>query len=174
MDSEEAVAALRLADESSMLDRAGRLADLVDLLGGASANFQGDEAEVLFDDVQATWIAGYLAATIVSAHAFCSFQLASLLRMRTDLFQLERETVLSLEDLARHARDRGLIDVAAHGLCVELEERNRDFVDAQTATRDRRYNRHLDDNAEFEGEHSLLTGARVALSASIAVAQAGL
>lgn len=64
--------------------------------------------------------------------------------------------------------------MAAHGLCVELEERNRDFVDPQTPTRGRRYNRHLDDNTEFEGEHSLLTAARVALSASIAVAQAGL
>lgn len=91
MDSEEAVTALRLADESSILDRAGRLTDLTDLLGGASVNFQGDEAEVLFDDVQATWVAGYLAATIISAHAFCSFQLAGLIRLNTDLFQIESE-----------------------------------------------------------------------------------
>lgn len=173
MDSEEALAALREMDELSINDRAERLADLIDGLGDGPVHLQGDEAGVLFDDVQATWIAGYFSATIVSAHAFCSLQLAGLIRLRTDRFKAQERLGLSLEQLAQLASGSNIIDTAAQGLCIELAERQKDFVDDQTPVRSLRYRSHTESSLEFDSEHPLLTSARVALSASIALAQTG-
>lgn len=174
MDKSQALASLSQFDESSINERADRFAELSDRLEGGFVSFHGDQANALFDDVKATWIAGFFVATIVCADAFCKLQLAGLLRLHGKLLLPAGGAAFSFEELAQRATDQGLIDEDAQALCFELSDRSQDFVDTQAPVLNRRYNRHLDDNLKFEEEPALLTAARQALAASIAMARTGL
>lgn len=113
MDPHEASAAVTQVDRRDNADRAARLVELDSLLPDDSSASAG-AAEWLFDDVKATWIYGYLAATIVAGYAFCLQQLAGLLRMLPDDPELPEEAT-SLEQLAAMAEDRQLIHLSTRG-----------------------------------------------------------
>lgn len=168
MELDEALQSLAAVDAREALDRAHRLVELTALLGEGDVGFSGQAAYWLFEDVKATWIYGYFAATVVSSHAFCVQQLAGLLRLMPDDPALP-ESAASLELLAALAEERAVIDLDLRARIIMLNDSNSIYALAGLHEYHPDAERHAIESERFTNEHSLLTDARLALRCSVAV-----
>jgi hypothetical protein len=168
VELDEAMQALAEVDAREALDRAARLVELTALLGEDDIGFSGQAAHWLFEDVKATWIYGYFAATVLSSHAFCVQQLAGLLRLMPDDPALP-ESAVSLELLAALAEDRSVIDLDLRARMITLDDSNSVYASAGLHEYHRDAERRAIESERFTNEHSLLADARLALGCSVAV-----
>lgn len=168
MERAEAATTVAEVDRRENDDRAARLVELDSLLTNDVIGFSGQAAEWLFDDVKATWIYGYFAATILAAYAFCIHQLAGLIRMLPDDPDLPEETT-SLEELAAVAQDRGLIDVDLRARLVTLHDSATMYLAGGLHEYHAQVERRVVEAELFADEHALLGDARDALTCSVAL-----
>lgn len=168
MDFDDALTALLDVDARERPGRAARLVELTDLLGEDDVGFSGEAAHWLFEDVKATWIYGYFVATVLSARALCSQQLAGLLRFLPDDPTLP-ESADSLELLAALSEERGVIDIDLRARLVTLDDVNRVYGSVGLHEYHGDAERRAMDAERFTTEHPLLTDARLAVECSIAV-----
>jgi hypothetical protein len=163
VETDEALAAVGEEDDRERTARARRLIELSGVVGATEAVFYGQAAEWLFDDVKATWIYGYFAATIVAAHAYCQQHLAGLLLTGPDDPVLP-DSLGSLDELAAVCAERGLIDIDVRSRLVELHASADPYVTANLHTDGRRLERRLSEAQLLNpDEHPLLAEARAAL-----------
>jgi hypothetical protein len=170
MDADEARALVDGSNAQDADDRTARLVELSEMTPSEGlVGFEGRVAELLFEDVKATWIYGCFTSTVLSAAAFCIQQLAGSIRFLRDDPHLPEETS-SLEGVARLAVDRGIIDVSLQSQLVQLHDRVMYYGRAGLHEASRELDHHLLDAATFaEAEHPLLVDARLALVCAIAV-----
>lgn len=169
MEIEEALAAVSDADARDRTERAHRLVELMRLIEASNAAFSNQAAEWLFEDVKATWIYGYFAATIVTSHSFCRRQLAGVLLMRSDDPELPH-TIDSLEDLAARGEEHGVIDLDLRAKLVELSASAEAFTTVDLHVDHQRLERRLEETALLNGdEHPLLIDALAALTCCAAL-----
>jgi hypothetical protein len=170
MDRTEAERALRDIDDADRDGRVARLMELSDLLPEAGEiGFSGQAGQWLFEDVKATWLYGCFVATVLSAAVFCQVQLAGLFRSLPDDAGLP-EQAASLEELARSAAERGLIDTSLQAQLVVLNDAANAYLDTGLHATTLGVERRLVD-ADLLGaeDHPLLQHARAALAASVAL-----
>ncbi len=168
MDLHEASDIVAQVDHRDNADRATRLVELNSLIGDDVIGYSGRAAEWLFDDVKATWIYGYFAATVVAGYAFCLQQLAGLLRMLPDDPDLPGNTN-SLEMLAAAAEDRQLIDLSTRALLVNLSDIASGYLVVELHEYRARAERREAEAELFSEEHALLADARAALRCSVSL-----
>lgn len=168
MELDDARQALAEVDARDTLDRAARLVELTALLGDGDIGFSGQAAHWLFEDVKATWIYGYFAATVLSSHAFCLQQLAGLLRLLPDDPMLP-DSAVSLELLAALAEERSVIDLDLRARMIILDDTNRVYASVGLHEYHADAERRAIEAERFTNEHGLLTDARLALGCSVAV-----
>lgn len=168
MDASEAARLIAEKDASDNSERGARLAELDALLGEGLIGFSGQAAAWLFEDVKATWIYGYFAATVLTAFAFCRHQLAGLIRMLPDDPALPTHAG-SLEELAEMCERRGLIGVASRALLVALQDTADAYLSIGLHEHHMRLERRVLDAEEFTDEDPLLADARSALVCSVAL-----
>jgi hypothetical protein len=167
IDEHDASELIAEVDERDHEDRAARLVELTGLLPEEGAiGFSGQAAKWLFDDVKATLLYGCFASTVVTAHAFCSLQLAGLMRLLADDPGLPDEAG-SLEQLAAMAISAEAIDVDLQASLIELHERHRDYTAAHLHEHEGRLERHLGEASAAMPGHPLLLDARAALTTAI-------
>lgn len=168
MDLDEALETLAEVDGREIADRAARLVELTALLGDEILGFSGQAAQWLFEDIKATWIYGYFAATVLAANAFCIQQLAGLLRLLADDPSLP-ETATSLEALAALTEERGLITVDLRARLVTLNDIAHVYGSAELHEYQAKAEHRALEAERFAGEDNLLTDARSAVMCSVAV-----
>lgn len=164
LDHQAASQLVAEVDERDHADRVARLVELDGLLPGEGAiGFSGQAAEWLFEDIKATWIYGCFASTVVTAHGFCSVQLAGLIRLLPDHPGFPDEEP-SLEQLAAIAFGRSGDDVELQARLVELHDRHRAYTAAHLHKHELRLERHLVESSEMTDDDPLLLDARHALT----------
>ena len=167
MDPTEASQLISDRDEQDRIERSHRLVELTSLrLIARQEGFSGQAAQWLFEDVKATWLYGCFTATVLTAHAFCSLQLAGRIRFLPDDPTLPDEAE-SLEHLARIAMTAGVLDVDLQARLLELHDRYRFYTAAGLHEHDVGLDRHLVEAAAAVGEHPLLLDARHALATAV-------
>jgi hypothetical protein len=166
MDQSEASQLISEIDEQDHVGRSERLVELTGLLPShETEGFSGQAAQWLFEDVKATWLYGCFTGTILTAHAFCSLQLAGRIRFLPDDPALPDEAE-SLEHLAALAVTAGVLDVDLQARLLELHDRYRFYTAAGLHEHDVGLERHLVEAEAATGEHPLLLDARHALATS--------
>jgi hypothetical protein len=168
VDLEEAARLVAEDDSLNNEARGERLLELNSLLGDGLIGFSGLAAEWLFEDVKATWIYGYFAATVLAAHAFCIQQLAGLIRMLPDDPSLP-ELAQSLDDLAEVAEKRNLIELDLRARLIVLDDAARMYAVASMHEYEGQAERRVLEAERFTSEHSLLGDAHHGLLCSLAV-----
>jgi hypothetical protein len=128
--------------------------------------FSGQAAIWLFDDIKATWIYGYFTSTVLSAHAFCTLQIANAIRLLPDDPNLPEESQ-ALEDLAAIAVAHELIDVESQSHLVVLNDLHRSFTAATLHEHQTMLERHLAESDTINSEPPLLVDAQHALTTAI-------
>ncbi len=168
MDPTEAIAAF---DDLERVDRPARIRRLQELAGllpdQGEEGFASRAADWLFEDVKTTWIYGCLAATVVTAHAFCWLQLAAAIRELPDDPDLG-ESPLTLEALAAYAAERGIVGLDTQVRLTDLHDGERRYEERGLHQHDGRLERHIAEIAVPEGE-ALLEDARQALRTACAL-----
>jgi hypothetical protein len=170
MDRADVEQSLRDIDSA---DREGRVTRLMELSGmlpeDGVIGFSGQAGQWLFEDVKATWLYGCFVATVLSAAVFCQVQLAGLFRSLPDAPDLPDQAA-SLEELARLAAERGLIDTPLHAQLVVLNDAANAYSDTALHEAALGVERRLVD-ADVVGaeDHPLLEDARTALGAAVAL-----
>jgi hypothetical protein len=168
MDIDDARRAVAAVDERELGERASRLQELEALLDDDEHGFSGQAAQWLFDDVKATWIYGYLTATVVAAHAFCVQQLCGLVRMLPDEPGLpDRST--ALDHLAAVAHERGLVDMSTLAQLVSLHDAAQGYMSSNLHEFPAQTERRMAEAEVFADEHVLLTDGRRALECAVAL-----
>jgi hypothetical protein len=137
-------------------------------LPGDDIGFSGQAAEWLFEDVKATWLYGYFTATVLTSHAFCTHQLAGLIRMLPDDPSLP-ESAGSLEDLAEICERQGVIGIDLRAKLVALHDIASVYLSAGLHEYGAQLEQHVIESELFTDEQSLATDARAALECSIAL-----
>jgi len=164
--------ASRLIDEVDVGDRDGRIDRLVGLTHllptDDMVGFSGQAAEWLFEDIQATWLYGCFTSTVLTAHAFCSLQVAGLLRLVLDDPSLPEEAQ-SLEHLAAIAEETGAIDHDLQAQLLNLHDRYRAYTAADLHEHQLRLERHLVEMESVGGEDPLVADARQAVTIAISL-----
>jgi len=167
MDQSEASRLITEVDDRDHADRTERLVELNNLLpDGGMIGFSGQSAEWLFEDVKASWLYGCFTSTVLTAHAFCSLQLAGWVRMLSDDPSLPDEAQ-SLEELAALALDAGECDVDLQARLIDLHDRYRAYTAAHLREHEARLERHLIESDTVSDEHPLLLDAHHALTTAI-------
>lgn len=156
------------ADARENGDRAERLVELQSLLADEEVGLSGEAAQWLFEDIKATWIYGYLTATVLAAYAFCMHQLAGLVRMFPDDPGL-RDEMTSLEELAAMAQLRGLIDIDLHARLLNLHDVGTIYLTVGLHEYSAQTERRIVEAESFADDHPLLADARAALTCSAAL-----
>src|SRR5437764_13758346 len=120
MDRGEAEEQLRSVEEADRDRRVARLRELDGWLpSGGRIGFSGQAPQWLFEDIKATWLYGCFTSTVLTAHAFCSLQIAGWLRLLPDDPALPDEPE-SLEHLAAIAVEAGAVDVELQARLLDL------------------------------------------------------
>lgn len=153
-------------DERELVERASRLQELDALLDDREHGYSGQAAQWLFDDVKATWIYGYLTATVVAAYAFCVQKLSGLVRMLPDDPGLP-DGSMALDLLAAIAHQRGLVDVRTRAQLVALHDAAQGYLSSNPHEFPAQTERRAAEAEEFADEHMLLTDGRRALECAI-------
>jgi hypothetical protein len=167
MDQNEASDLIAEVDASDHQGRTERLVELTELLPSEGMlGFSGQAAQWLFEDIKATWLYGCFTSTVVTAHAFCTQQLAGSIRMLPDDPSLPDEAE-SLEHLAAIAADRGIVDVDLRALLIELSDRSLSYTATHLHEYDARLERHLVEAEALSDAHPLLVDARQAITTAI-------
>jgi riboflavin biosynthesis pyrimidine reductase len=169
MEQSEASLLVANVDEQDHDGRTERLVELTELLpDDGMVGFSGNAAQWLFEDVKATWLYGCFASTVLTAHAFCSLQIAGAIRMLADDPRLPNEAE-SLEQLAAIAVEAGALDVERQARLLELHDRYRLYTSAHLHEYEARLERHMVEVAIIGTEHHLLSDARLALVTSVSL-----
>jgi hypothetical protein len=169
MDHVEASQLITEVDESDHEGRTERLIELAELLPvDRMLGFSGQAPQWLFEDIKATWLYGCFTSTVLTAHAFCSLQIAGSLRLLPDDPGLPDE-LKSLEHLAAVAVEAGAIDVELQARLLGLHDRYRAYTAAHLHEHERRVERHVVEAEAIGGEHPLLADARQALTTAISL-----
>jgi hypothetical protein len=168
MDASEASREVSSADNVDHEDRVQRLLELDSLLPTSEKliAYAVQAARWLFDDVKATWIYGYFTSTVLTAHAFCSLQLANSIRLLPDDPNLPDEAD-SLEQLAGFAATHHLIDIELQAGLVVLHDRQCAYTAAPLHEHQLRLERHLVESEIVSNDHALLVDARQALITAV-------
>lgn len=166
MDRDEASQLIARIDVSDHEGRVERLVELTELLPEDMIGFSGQAAQWLFEDVKATWLYGCFTSTVLTAHAFCSLQIAGGIRLLPDDPRLPDEAQ-SLEHLAAIAVEAGAVDVDIQARLLDLHDRHRAYTAAHLHEHEARMERHLHDSETISGEHPLLVDARNALTTAV-------
>jgi hypothetical protein len=167
MDREEASHLISEVDSDDHDGRVERLVELTILLpGDAMLGFSGQAAQWLFEDVKATWLYGSFTSTVLTAHAFCSLQLAGSIRWLPDNPALPEEPG-SLEELAEVAVSEGVIGVDLQARLLDLNDRCRAYTAVHLHEYDPRLERHLVEASALTDEHPLLVDAREAMTTAV-------
>lgn len=167
MDQGEASQLIAEVDASDHAGRAERLVELTNLLPeDGMLGFSGQAAQWLFEDVKATWLYGCFTSTVVTAHAFCSLQLAGRIRLLPDDPGLPDEA-RSLEHLAVLAVEASAIDVDLQARLVDLHDRYRAYTATHLHNHEGRLERHLIEAEAVSDEHPLLVDARHAITTAV-------
>ena len=168
MDEEGASRLIADVDRSDHDGRTDRLIELSGLLPDDDmVGFSGQAAQWLFEDVKATWLYGCFTSTVLTAHAFCSLQIAGLLRLLPDNPDLPEEAE-SLEELATIAVEAGVLDVEVQAELVTLYDRFRSYTTAHLHEHPLRLERHIMDTETVgDDEDPLLIDARQAVTAAV-------
>lgn len=167
MDQDEASRLIAEVDGSDHAGRTDRLVELAALLPDDDmVGFSGQAAQWLFEDVKATWLYGCFTSTVLTAHAFCSLQIAGLVRLLPDnpALPMEAET---LEALAAIAVEAGLVDVEVQGALLTLHDRFRSYSAAHLHEHEMRLERHMAEVEVVGDEDPLLLDARQAMSTAV-------
>jgi len=154
------------SDKDERNARAARLVDLYDLLGSASVVLHGQAAQLLFEDVKATWLYGYFTGTVLTSYAFCVQQLAGLIRMASDDSDLPDEAA-TLEALAEIAARHALVDIDVRARLIGLNDSASVYLSANLSNYDRQFEHRAEDAERFSDEHTLLIDARSALECCV-------
>lgn len=166
MNPDEASQLISDIDERDLAGRTERLVELTELLpGDGMLGFSGQAAQLLFEDVKATWLYGCFTSTVLTAHAFCSLQLAGLIRLLPDDPDIADE-VGSLEELAALAVEVAAVDVDTQARLVDLHDRHSAYTAAHLCEHEARLERHLIEAETMTDEHPLLRDARLSLVTS--------
>ncbi len=167
MTPEEARSAIESADA---LDAAARADRLIWISGEFpdEVAVHGTAAQLLLDDVKATWIYGFFASTVVSAHAFCLLQLTRTIRLHTDELSVN-ERFVSLTYLAELAHGNGLISGESRVLLIRLEDRRLDYVDSQSDQYEDRLETHLREAQQFDNAPPLYSDGQLAVAACASI-----
>jgi len=168
MDAGKARTLIIARDAQDFDERSARLAELSEMMPSEGRlRFEGAVAELLFDDVKATWIYGCFTSTVLTGAAFCIQQLAGSIRFLPDDPGLAEEAP-SLEDLARLSMDRGIIGVDLQSQLIQLHDRLMYYVRTGLHEDPRQLERHFRDADTFaEAEDPLLVDARLALTCAV-------
>jgi hypothetical protein len=163
MDREEASFLIAEVNQTDHEGRTERLVELAELLPADDMiGFSGQAAQWLFEDIKATWLYGCFTGTLITAHAFCSLQIAGWLRIMPNDPRLPDEAD-SLERLAAIALEAGALDVDLLARLLDLHDRCRAYTAAHLHKDERRLERHVVEAETIGGEHALLADARRAL-----------
>lgn len=167
MDPTEASELINNINGTDHAGRVERLVELSRLLPEAGMlGFSGQAAQWLFEDVKATWLYGCFTSTVVTAHAFCSLQLAGTVRMLPDDPLLPEEAE-SLEQLAAFAVGARVIDVELQASLIDLYDRYRFYSQAHLHEYEALLERHLSEAGQVSADHPLLGDARQALTTAV-------
>jgi hypothetical protein len=146
-----------------------RLIELTELLPtGGMIGFSGRASQWLFEDIKATWLYGCFTSTVLTAHAFCSLQIAGWLRLLPDDPRLPDEPD-SLEHLAAIATEAGVVDVDLQARLVDLHDRYRAYTAAHLHLHQGRLERHVVEAEAIGDDDPLLTDAHQALSTAVSL-----
>jgi hypothetical protein len=169
MDENEASELITTVDETDHEGRTERLVELTELLpSDGMIGFSGLAPQWLFEDIKATWLYGCFTSTVLTAHAFCSLQIAGLLRLLHDDPDLPDEPD-SLEHLAAIAVEAGAIGVELQAGLVDLNDRYRAYTAANLREHEGLLERHVLEAEAIGGEHPLLEEARQALVTAVSL-----
>lgn len=169
MDQNEASELIAGIDRSGHEGRTERLVELTELLPiDGMIGFSGLAPQWLFEDVKATWLYGCFASTVLTAHAFCSLQIAGSLRLLPDDPGLPDESE-SLEHLAAMAVEARALDVELQARLLDLHDRYRAYAAAHLHEHESRLERHVADAEALGGEHPLVADARLALRTAVSL-----
>ncbi len=169
MDQNEASQLITDVDETDHDGRTERLVELTELLPNEGMiGFSGQAPQWLFEDIKATWLYGCFTSTVLTAHAFCSLQIAGWLRLLPDDPGLPDEPE-SLEHLAAIAVEAGAIDVELQARLLDLHDRYRAYTAAHLHEHEGRLERHVVEAEAVGSEHPLLTDARHALITAVSL-----
>jgi hypothetical protein len=172
MEPEEAQRFIQERDNEQLADRALRLVELDELLEGDwdgpySASL---DASLIFEDVKATWVEGFFAATVLAAYAYCRLQMISYLHLASAP-SLESDSN-SLSDLAQLAKNERLINVEEHARFLGLEDLYGLYTRASNLTATGlALERHLEARRDVFGDVPQMADARdaVRIASSVAI-----
>ena len=170
MDESEAMKFISDVDEADLGGRARRLRELNQLLpkDGLMA-FNGTVAQLVFEDVKATWIYGYFVATVITSYVFCIQQLAGNLRMLSDVSSDVISSNLDLENLGALAKSHSLVTPELHANLVELHDRAQMYLEVSIDEYVPRAERHFSEVDQHTDGDALLLDARLALTTAVSL-----
>lgn len=165
MERSDALKAIADIDNQDRSGRVERLQELTELLpDDGLVGFNGTAAQLMFEDVKATWIYGCFTSTVITSYTFCVQQLAGNLRMWTDISSDGISSAPTLEGLGAIAQTYSLVTPGLHARLVELHDRAQMYLKVSLDEYQPGLESHLIDVDLHTDDVALLTDARRALT----------